>query len=49
MQTCLSGQCVLDMFRTYKRKTERGAYGYDILKDALLPLKTVSRLYHVTT
>ena len=42
----------LDMVRTYKRKTQRGAYGDDILKAALLaleeqPLKTVSRLYHV--
>ena len=42
----------LDMVRTYKRKTQRGAYGDAILKAALLaleeqPLKTVSRLYHV--
>ena len=40
------------MVRTYKRKTQRGAYGDAILKAALLaleeqPLKTVSRLYHV--
>ncbi len=44
----------LDMVRTYKRKTQRGAYGDAILKAALLalekqPLKTVSRLYHVPT
>ena len=32
----LSGQCVLDMVRTYKRKMEWGAYG--ILKAALLAL-----------
>ena len=42
----------LDMVRTYKRKTQRGAYGDDILKAALLaleeqPLNTVGRLYHV--
>ena len=35
----LSGQYVLDMVRTYKRKTEPGAYGYDILKAAFLALE----------
>ena len=42
------------MVRTYKRKTERGAYGDETLKAALLaleeqPLKTVSRLYNIPT
>ena len=35
----LSGQYVLDMVRTYKRKMERGPYGYDIPKAALLALE----------
>ena len=35
----LSGQYVLDMVRTYKGKAERGAYGYDIMKAALLALE----------
>ena len=34
----LSGQYGFDMVRTYKRKTERDAYGY-ILKAALLALE----------
>ena len=34
----LSGQYVLNMDRTYKRKTERDVYGY-ILKAALLALE----------
>ena len=43
----LSGQYVLDMVRTYTRKTERGASDDDILKAALIaledqPLKTVT-------
>ncbi|KAI0235340.1 hypothetical protein LSAT2_014173, partial [Lamellibrachia satsuma] len=42
------------MVRTYKRKTERGAYGDETLKAALLaleeqPLKAVSRLYNIPT
>ena len=42
------------MARTYKRKTERGAYGDETLKAALLaleeqPLKTVSRLNNIPT
>ena len=51
----LSAQYVfIDTVRTYKRKTERGIYGDDILKAAFLaledqPLKTANRLYHVTT
>ena len=35
----LSGQYVLEMARTYKRKTERDAYGYDILKAVFLALE----------
>ena len=42
----LSGQCFLDMVRTYKRKTERGEYVDDILKALALiggpALKTVN-------
>ena len=37
----LSEQYVLDLVRTYKRKTEQDAYGYDILKVALLASRTI--------
>ena len=37
----LNWQCVLDVVRTCKRKMERGAYGYVILKAALLAWKNV--------
>ncbi|KAI0226177.1 hypothetical protein LSAT2_023141 [Lamellibrachia satsuma] len=48
------GRLAPHMVRTYKRKTERGAYGDETLKAALLALeeqslKTVSRLYNIPT